>query len=166
MPGLSRMPWIALQKAAEMEYGNEIAILHGCNLNMLGRRDYRHYGSLTLPELEEMIEAEAARLGLKCSFFQTNHEGELVEKIQSLSGGIDAVIINPGAWTHYSYAIRDALELLEGLIVEVHLSDIENREDWRRRSVVREVCSHVISGKGPDGYIEAVQWLASELQAR
>lgn len=147
-----------------MQSEKQITVLHGCNLNMLGRRDPGHYGSLTLPELEKLIDDEATGMGLTCKFFQTNHEGELVEKIQSLPGGADAVIINPGAWTHYSYAIRDALELLECPIVEVHLSDIENREEWRRLSVIRDVCSHMVSGKGADGYIEALRWLAGELQ--
>lgn len=132
---------------------------------MLGERDTEHYGSMTLKDMEDSISSKAEQLGFKCDFFQTNHEGLLVDKIQEIRKSIDAVIINPGAWTHYSYAIRDALELLVCPIVEVHLSDIDNREEWRRHSVIRDVCSHVISGKGPDGYDEALQWLAGELQS-
>lgn len=142
----------------------KIAVLHGCNLDMLGERDPRHYGSLTLKDLENGISQEAGRLGMECFFFQTNHEGDLVEKIHELRKGIDGMIINPGAWTHYSYAIHDALELVGSPVVEVHLSDIANRrEEWRQRSVISDVCSHTISGKGPDGYREALGWLARRL---
>lgn len=141
-----------------------IALLHGVNLNMLGKRDPEHYGTLTLAELEGQVTAEARRLGLVCASHQTNHEGELVEKIQELRLRSLGMIINPGAWTHYSYAIRDALEMVKGPVVEVHLSDIDNRpEEWRHRSVIRDVCELTVSGKGPEGYIEAVRWLAERL---
>lgn len=141
-----------------------VALLHGVNLNMLGHRDPAHYGTMTLEELESMVVSEARILGMDCTSFQTNHEGDLVEKIQELRVRPSAVIINPGAWTHYSYAIRDALELVEGLVVEVHLSDVQNRpEEWRRHSVISDVCDLTISGKGPEGYVEALKWIAQRL---
>ncbi|MFA5800996.1 MAG: type II 3-dehydroquinate dehydratase [Thermoleophilia bacterium] len=143
-----------------------LALLHGCNLNLLGQRDPEHYGTVTLGDLVALVVEEARRNGMMCVSFQTNHEGQLIEKIHELRFTADCMIINPGAWTHYSYAIRDALEMVRGPVVEVHLSDIENRtEEWRSRSVVRDVCEHVISGKGPEGYIEAVGWLAGRLDA-
>jgi 3-dehydroquinate dehydratase-2 len=138
-----------------------VLVLHGVNLNMLGRRDPLHYGSLTLPELEGRIRAWGEELGLEVECRQTNAEGEYVEWIHGALDSADAVIVNPGAWTHYSYAIRDALELLRVPIVEVHLSDVEGREAFRRRSVVRELVSATVSGKGPEGYREALALLAS-----
>lgn len=141
-----------------------VALLHGCNLNMLGRRDPQHYGALTLAELESAVRVHAREAGFReCLCFQTNHEGALVEKIQELSAAADAMIINPGAWTHYSYALHDALELVRAPVVEVHLSDITSRkEEWRRRSVISDVCALTISGKGLDGYLEALDWLAGQ----
>lgn len=142
-----------------------LALLQGCNLNMLGQRDPEQYGTVTLAGLVSQVVEEARRHGMTCVSFQTNHEGQLVEKIHELRLAADCMIINPGAWTHYSYAIRDALELVKGPVVEVHLSDIANRkEEWRSRSVIRDVCEHVISGKGPEGYTEAVGWLAERLE--
>lgn len=146
--------------------GIRIAILHGCNLNMLGQRDPGQYGTLTLKQLEDEIAREAAKRGWQCVFFQTNHEGELVEKLQKLREGVDGLIINPGAWTHYSYAIRDALEMVRAPVIEVHLSDISSREEWRRHSVISDVCAHTISGKGPGGYSEALSCLEEELEAK
>ena len=109
-----------------------VYVLHGVNLDMLGRRDPAHYGSLTLPELEGRIGEWAGELGLEAVCRQTNSEGEYVEWLHEALDHADAVIVNPGAWTHYSYAIRDALELLEAPVVEVHLSDVDAREEWRR----------------------------------
>ena len=141
-----------------------IALLHGVNLNMLGKRDPENYGTLTLAELENQVVTEARRLGLVCISFQTNHEGDLVEKIHELRLRALGMIINPGAWTHYSYAIRDALEMVGWPVIEVHLSDIDARpEEWRHHSVIRDVCDQTISGKGPDGYMEALQSLARRL---
>ncbi|MHB8160026.1 MAG: type II 3-dehydroquinate dehydratase [Thermoleophilia bacterium] len=141
-----------------------IALLHGVNMNMLGKRDPEHYGTMTLTELENQVVKEARRLGLVCISFQTNHEGDLVEKIQELRLRALGMIINPGAWTHYSYAIRDALEMVKGPVMEVHLSDIDVRtEEWRHHSVIGDVCDQTISGKGPDGYMEALQSLAERL---
>ena len=106
----------------------------------------------------------AAELGLETRFFQTNHEGEFVEHLHRLEGLADGIVLNPGAWTHYSYAIRDALELTGLPSVEVHLSDIESREPWRRHSVIGELCVARVSGRGVEGYREALQRLKAELQ--
>jgi 3-dehydroquinate dehydratase II len=136
-------------------------LLHGVNLDMLGRRDPAVYGTLTLAELEARVVAEGARLGFEVRCLQTNHEGVLVEKIHELAReGADAVLINPGAWTHYSYALRDALEMIDAPIAEVHLSAVEEREEWRRTSVIAELASVRVSGKGAGGYDEALAALA------
>jgi 3-dehydroquinate dehydratase-2 len=144
---------------------NRVEVMHGVNLDQLGRRDPAHYGRLTLAELELRISDAARDLGLETRFFQTNHEGEFVEHLHRLEGLADAVVLNPGAWTHYSYAIRDALELTDLPAVEVHLSDVEAREPWRRQSVIAELCVARISGKGPEGYREALERLRAELGA-
>jgi 3-dehydroquinate dehydratase-2 len=136
--------------------------MHGVNLDQLGRRDSRHYGSLSLTELEIGISEAAAELGLATRFFQSNHEGEFVEHLHKLEGLADGIVLNPGAWTHYSYAIRDALELTGLPAVEVHLSDVDSREPWRRESVIRELCVGRVTGKGPDGYREALTRLHQE----
>jgi 3-dehydroquinate dehydratase-2 len=142
---------------------NRVEVMHGVNLDQLGRRDPAHYGSLTLEELERRISATARELGLGVRFFQTNHEGEFVEHLHRLDGLADAIVLNPGAWTHYSYAIRDALELTKLPAVEVHLSNIDEREDWRRHSVITDLCLTRISGMGPDGYKDALERLRAEL---
>ncbi len=144
---------------------NRIEVMHGVNLDQLGRRDPEQYGSLTLEELEVRIKTEAQELRLDTRFFQTNHEGEFVERLHRLEGLADGLILNPGAWTHYSYAIRDALEITNLPAVEVHLSDVEHREPWRRQSVIRELCIATVSGKGPIGYREALELLREELAA-
>lgn len=137
-------------------------LLHGVNLDMLGRRDPAHYGTLTLAELEAAVAREAALHGLEVQARQTNHEGELVEHLHRVAvEGAAGVIINPGAWTHYSYAIHDALELVTAPVVEVHLSAIEKREAWRRTSVIADVAAHRVTGKGLEGYLDAVRWLAA-----
>ena len=137
-----------------------IYVLHGVNLDTLGRRDPTHYGVITLPELEGKIKEWGEALGLEVVCRQTNFEGEYVEWLHEALDGADGVIVNPGAWTHYSYAIRDALELLEMPVVEVHLSNIDSREEWRRISVVRDVAVLTVMGKGPDGYREALEFLS------
>jgi 3-dehydroquinate dehydratase II len=142
---------------------NRVEIMHGVNLDQLGRRDPAHYGSLTLEELERGISDAAQELGLEVRFFQTNHEGKFVEHLHRLSGMTDAIVLNPGAWTHYSYAIRDALELTDLPAVEVHLSDVDAREPWRRHSVITDLCLTRISGKGPEGYRDALTRLRAEL---
>jgi 3-dehydroquinate dehydratase-2 len=146
-----------------MTVRNRIEVMHGVNLDQLGRRDPVHYGGLTLEELEVRIKATADALGLRTRFFHTNHEGEFVERLHRLEGLTDGLVLNPGAWTHYSYAIRDALELTQLPAVEVHLSDIEHREPWRRHSVIAELCIARVAGKGPDGYEEALERLREEL---
>ena len=143
---------------------NRIEVLHGVNFDVLGRRDPEHYGGLTLPELEVRIKRFAHELGLEVRFFQTNHEGELVEYLHRLPEIADAALLNAGAWTHYSYAIRDALEIAGVPVVEVHLSDVASREDWRRRSVFEGLVAGVVSGKGPNGYREALGVLKAELE--
>ncbi len=142
---------------------NRVEVMHGVNLDQLGRRDPDQYGTLTLDELEVRIKAFADDLGLQTRFFRTNHEGEFVERLHRLPGLADGVLLNPGAWTQYSYAIRDALELTELPAVEVHLSDIQNREPWRRHSVIAELCLASVSGKGPDGYADALRTLHGRL---
>jgi 3-dehydroquinate dehydratase II len=136
--------------------------MHGVNLDQLGRRDPTHYGSLTLEELELSISSAARDLGLEVRFFQTNHEGKFVEHLHKLSEMTDGIVLNPGAWTHYSYAIRDALELTHLPAIEVHLSDVDSREPWRRNSVITDLCLTRISGKGADGYGVALERLKEE----
>ena len=138
---------------------NRVAVLHGVNLDMLGRRDPELYGTLTLPELEVRVRHFARELGLEPSFFQTNHEGEYCEELHDARDYADALVLNPGAWTHYSWAIRDALEIAALPAVEVHLSDVEQREEWRRQSVIRDLCVGTVSGKGVDGYRDALACL-------
>jgi 3-dehydroquinate dehydratase-2 len=142
---------------------NRIEVMHGVNLDQLGRRDPSHYGALGLAELERLISEAARELGLLTRFFQTNHEGCFVEHLHRLEGLADGIVLNPGAWTHYAWSIRDALELTGLPAVEVHLSDVEHREAWRRHSVIREICVASVSGKGPDGYRDALAVLHSEL---
>jgi 3-dehydroquinate dehydratase-2 len=145
------------------EAHNRVEVMHGVNLDQLGRRDREHYGGLTLTELEVHISRAAAELGLKTRFFITNHEGDFVEHLHGLSELADGVLLNPGAWTHYSYAIRDALELTRLPAIEVHLSDVDAREPWRRVSVIEELCIGRIAGKGPGGYREALELMRKEL---
>jgi 3-dehydroquinate dehydratase-2 len=142
---------------------NRIEVMHGVNLDQLGRRDPAQYGTLTLEELEVRINDAAQELGLDTRFFQTNHEGEFVERLHRLEGLADGLILNPGAWTHYSYAIRDALEITGLPAVEVHISDVEGRESWRRQSVIRDLCVARVIGKGAGGYREALERLREEL---
>lgn len=146
-----------------MSAPDRIEVMHGVNLDQLGRRDPGHYGALTLDELERRIETDAAELGIGVRFFHTNHEGEFVEHLHGLRGMADGVILNPGAWTHYAWAIRDALELAELPAIEVHLSAVDEREPWRRVSVIGDLCLARVSGRGPDGYREALERLRAEL---
>lgn len=147
----------SLQDAADSDQRSRlVVVLHGANLNLLGERPVEHYGSLTLAELNALITEEAKRLGWHCLCFQTNHEGVYIDWIHEFRRA-GAMIVNPGAWTHYSYAIHDALELVACPVAEVHLSHIETREEWRRRSVITPVVDIVISGKGPTGYVEALR---------
>jgi 3-dehydroquinate dehydratase-2 len=142
---------------------NRVAILHGPNFNLLGARDPEHYGEMTLAQLERQVKRWADELGLEATFFQTNHEGEFVEYLHRLPEVADAAIVNAGAWSHYSYAIRDALELAALPAIEVHLSDISAREEFRRDSVFDGVVIGKIYGKKADGYREALELLAEKL---
>jgi len=137
-----------------------LIVLHGANLDLLGERPSVHYGTITLPALEQMVAREAERLGWTCICRQTNHEGEFIEYVHEHRHA-GALLVNPGAWTHYSYAIRDALEVVTCPIAEVHLSDITAREEWRRHSVISPVASFTIAGKGPAGYLEAIRRLVA-----
>jgi 3-dehydroquinate dehydratase II len=144
---------------------NRVEIMHGVNLDQLGRRDRGHYGTFTYDELERYVSGVADDLGLEARFFQSNHEGEFVEHLHRLEGLVDGVVLNPGAWTHYSYAIRDALELTGLPAVEVHLSDVDSREEWRRKSVIVDLCIGRIAGKGHEGYRDALQVLQMKLSS-
>jgi 3-dehydroquinate dehydratase-2 len=144
---------------------NRVAVLHGVNFDILERRDASIYGGLSLSALEHRIEGWARDFGLEPIFFQTNHEGEFVEYLHRLPDTADSALINAGAWTHYSRAIADALDVARLPAVEVHLSDVESRDDWRRLSVFDGLVLAKVSGKGPDGYREALQLLARELGA-
>jgi 3-dehydroquinate dehydratase II len=143
---------------------NRVAVLHGVNLDMLGRRDPDHYGTLTLAELQTRIKRFAGDLDLEATFFQTNHEGEFVEYLHRLPERADAAVLNPGAWTHYSYAIRDAVEVTGMPAVEVHLSEVDEREAWRRTSVLEGLVLAVISGQGAEGYRQALEILNDRLE--
>ena len=145
------------------EARNRIAVLHGVNLDQLGRRDPALYGTLTLAELERRITMQARELDLQASFFQSNYEGAFVERLHELRDEADAILLNPGAWTHYAWAIRDALEIAALPALEIHLSDVHGREDWRRTSVIADLCFATISGRGPDGYGDALKLLREEL---
>lgn len=139
--------------------------MHGVNLDQLGRRPAAIYGDITFLQLEQHISAWAEDLGLKVSFFQSNAESEFVEHLHNLDGLADGILMNPGAWTHYAWAIRDALEIADLPTVEVHLSDTSQREEWRHASVVRDLCIATVQGKGPDGYREALTLLRDHLAA-
>ncbi len=139
----------------------KIAILHGPNLDRLGKRQPEVYGTATLKDLEKLIRAEAKRLGFTVVFFQSAHEGALVDKIHQLTdGGIEAFIVNFGAYSHTSIALRDALASADLPAIEVHISDIKKREKFRHRSMTAGACIAMISGKGFPGYIEALNQLA------
>jgi 3-dehydroquinate dehydratase-2 len=135
-----------------------LVVIHGANLDLLGERPAEQYGTVTLAQLESLIAAEVTGLGWDCIFLQTNHEGQFIEYLHEHRSA-DALLVNPGAWTHYSYAIRDALELVQCPAAEVHLSDIASREEWRRHSVISAVVTFTISGQGTAGYVEAVRRL-------
>jgi 3-dehydroquinate dehydratase-2 len=142
---------------------NRIHVMHGVNLDQIGRRDPRHYGGMTFLQLEQTIDGFAGELGLDARYFQTNHEGEFVEELHRVRDLADGVIVNAGAWSHYSRAIGDALQFAAVPAVEVHLSDVMNREPWRHVSVLSESCIATISGKGVAGYREAFAALKAAL---
>jgi 3-dehydroquinate dehydratase-2 len=134
----------------------QVLVLNGVNLDVLGRRDPSLYGGISLNELETRIYEWAHELGLTVRCRHSNSEGEYIDWVHDAYDDVDALIVNPGAWTHYSYAIHDALETFRGPIVEVHLSNVDEREEWRRHSVIADLVSHRVLGKGPEGYREAL----------
>jgi 3-dehydroquinate dehydratase-2 len=140
----------------------QVLVLNGVNLDVIGRRDPRLYGGVTINELETKIYEWAHALDITARCRQTNSEGEYIGWIHDAYDDVDGVIVNPGAWSHYSYAIHDALEPLVVPIIEVHLSNIEEREEWRRFSVVADLAALRVIGKGPDGYREALEFLAGK----
>jgi len=140
----------------------QVVVLNGVNLDVLGRRDPELYGGISLGDLETRIYEWASQLGCHVRCRQTNSEGEYVEWCHDALDWADGVVANPGAWTHYSYAIRDALELLKVPLVEVHLSNVDDREEWRRHSVIAELAAKRVVGKGPDGYREALEFVVEQ----
>lgn len=139
-----------------------VAVLNGVNLDLLGRRDPELYGALDLPQLEAQIGAWASELGLEVDCRQTNSEGQYVDWCHEALDWAGGVVVNPGAWSHYSYAIHDALEIFSVPVVEVHLSNVDEREDWRRHSVVSTLAAKRVIGRGPEGYREALEFLAAQ----
>jgi 3-dehydroquinate dehydratase II len=145
---------------------NRVEVMHGVNFDVLERRDPEVYGGHSLTELEVRIKHWARELDLEARFFQSNSEGEFVEHLHRLPELTDAALINAGAWTHYSRAIADALELARLPAVEVHISDVESREQWRRLSVFDGLVLAKITGKGLEGYREALELLSRELRGK
>ena len=143
--------------------GGLLVLLHGVNLGLLGERPAAHYGTVTLRELEALVSAEAEEHGWRCICHQTDDEGGFVRLIHQYRARAGAMLVNPGAWTHYSYAIHDALELVQAPIGEVHLSDVTTRESWRRVSVISDVVSLTVSGEGPEGYLRAARALIASV---
>ena len=144
---------------------NRVEVLHGVNLDTLGRRDPEIYGTFTLGELQTEVKGWARDLDLEAAFFQSNHEGEFVEHLHRLPERADAAIINAGAWTHYSWAIRDAVEVAAVPFIEVHISDVGSRDDWRKMSVFEGLTLETISGEGAEGYRRALEIIKRELGA-
>jgi 3-dehydroquinate dehydratase-2 len=139
-----------------------VVVINGPNLNRLGLRQPEIYGSVTLSQVEQMLVARGAELGWAVETYQSNHEGDLIDRIHAAADqDADGLILNPGALTHYSYALLDALQSVDLPAVEVHISDIDNREEWRRKSVTSEACVATLKGKGVQGYIEAIEFLAA-----
>jgi 3-dehydroquinate dehydratase II len=136
-----------------------VIVLNGVNLNMLGRRDPALYGSLSIAELESRIYEWGRELELTVQCRQTNSEGEFVKWCHDAFDNTDGMVVNPGAWTHYAWSIHDALEMLEIPVVEVHLSNVDEREEWRRVSVIEDLVAARFIGQGPDGYREALKYL-------
>ena len=136
-------------------------LLNGPNLDLLGEREPEIYGTTTLSQLESLFAERARELGIAVRAFQSNHEGALVDRLHEVRKWADGVVFNPGAYTHYSYSLRDAIAATRLRVVEVHLSDLAQREPWRLVSVIAEVAAHRIMGKGIAGYLEALEWLAA-----
>ena len=138
-----------------------ILVINGPNLNLLGEREPEIYGSDTLDELMAWLETSSESIGINFKFYKSNHEGDIIDSIHDEREWCNAIIINPGAFAHYSYAIRDAVVAVSKPTIEVHLSDINNRESFRKKLVISDVCLQTISGKGKDGYLEALKYLKS-----
>ena len=143
-----------------------ILVLNGPNLNMLGIREPEHYGTQTLADLVQMIETEAARLGVTVECFQSNHEGVLVDRIQEAYGKADGILINPAAYTHTSVALLDAVKAVQIPTVEVHISDPDTRDDFRKISYIRQACIATVKGKGFEGYLEGLNILVHHLRQK
>lgn len=141
----------------------KILLIHGPNLNFLGKRDHKHYGDLTLSDIEKLIELECGKIGVQLETFQSNHEGEIIDVLQEKAGSANGIIINPGALAHYGYALHDALVDTCLPCVEVHLSDVENREEWRKISVTAPACLAKFSGKREKSYIDALKLLKKSI---
>jgi 3-dehydroquinate dehydratase-2 len=142
---------------------NRVAVMHGVNLDMLERRPPEVYGDLSLPKLERLISQYARELGLETRFFQSNHEGEFVEELHRSSDYADGLVLNPGAWTHYAWALRDAVEIAGLPAVEIHLSDVDKREEWRHVSVLSDIVIARVAGEGVEGYKTALEHLKGAL---
>ena len=144
----------------------KILMLHGINHNMFGKRDPKQYGTITLAQIDTQLQALGKELSAEVESFQTNHEGAMCERIhQGYADGVDAVLINAGAWTHYSYGIRDALAILTCPVVELHMSNIHAREEFRHKSVFAEIIKGQISGFGVDSYLLALRAAVSAAKA-
>lgn len=135
----------------------KILVINGPNLRMLGKRDKAQYGTFTLKELEEYIIAFSKAFDDEIEFFETSYEGAIIDRILDYQG--DGIVLNAGAYTHYSYAIRDAIDCVKVPVIEVHISNIYQREEWRRRSVISEVCKETFAGLGKDSYTMAIRFL-------
>jgi 3-dehydroquinate dehydratase-2 len=138
-----------------------VLLINGPNLNLLGQREPEIYGRATLIEIENMVAEKAARKGIQVKSFQSNHEGAIIDFVQAEHGAADGIIINPGALTHYGYALRDSLTGVRLPIIEVHISNVHKREEWRRQTIMAEVCTGIICGLGVEGYLLALDYLAN-----
>lgn len=143
-----------------------VDVLHGVNLDQLGSRPSEFYGELVLSELEHQVRKWAHELDIAPAFSQTNHEGDYCELLHRARDTSDGLLLNPGAWTHYSWAIRDALEVAAMPAVEVHLSAVSEREEFRRASVIRDLCIGTVEGRGLEGYRTALELLRAAIEER
>ena len=150
---MSKMP----TKGWKCNMSKRIIVINGPNLNLLGTREKDIYGTSTLSEIASAVTEEAKRIGMEADFVQSNHEGEIIDKIHEAKGRYDVIIINPAAYTHYSIAIRDAIKAVELPCIEVHMSNIHSREDFRSKCVIAPVCLGQICGFGANSYILAVR---------
>lgn len=144
----------------------KLLVINGPNLNMLGIREPQHYGSRTYAQLCSMIEKHCEEKGIEVEIYQSNHEGDLVDKIQSAYENADGIVINPAAYTHTSVALLDALKAVSLPAAEVHISDVDSREDFRKISYVRQACIKTVSGHGFEGYLEAIDTVSDYLKQR